>query len=262
MNIFGIRETQFLNYLLIFTRINGILFAAPLFGDKVIPGRVRLGLGFIITIALTPIIQIKPLYTAPGLIMLTFLILEELLIGFIIGFAAKLLFAGVQLSGQLIGYQMGFAMANVLDPINGSQISLFAQLELFTALLIFLSINAHHIFLKAIVTSYQFIPPFEFQPQGIMVEKIIAMAGQMFIIAIQIGAPIIAALLFTNVFFGLMARTVPEMNIFIVAMPIGIAIGLFILSVSMPFFAHLLNKVFTPLSFDILTLMKGMQIAR
>lgn len=258
MNILGITETQFFSFFLIFIRVSGILFAAPLFGNPIVPNKLRISLGLVIALILTPVIQLNPWSYTPGPFIFLYLVVGELLIGLIIGFAAKLLFAGVQLSGQLIGYQMGFAIANVLDPISGSQISLFAEFEHFVALLIFLSINAHHLFIKAIVNSFQLIQPLQFQPQGIMFEKIIAMAGKMFVLAVQVGAPIIVVLLFTNVFFGIMARTVPEMNIFIVAMPLGIAIGLFALGISMPFLANLLTKTFHTLSSDLMVLMKGM----
>jgi len=258
MNILGITETQFFSFFLIFIRVSGILFAAPLFGDPLIPNQLRISLGLVITLILTPVIKLNPWSSTPGPFIFLYLVVGELLIGLIIGFAAKLLFAGVQLSGQLIGYQMGFAVANVLDPISGSQVSLFAEFEFFVAILIFLSINAHHLFIKAIVNSFQLIQPLQFQPQEIMFEKILAMAGKMFVLAVQVGAPIIVVLLLTNVFFGIMARTVPEMNIFIVAMPLGIAIGLFVLGISMPFFTNLLTKTFHILSRDLMVLMKGM----
>ena len=258
MDILGITETQFFSFFLIFIRVSGILFAAPLFGDPIVPNQLRLSLGLVLALILTPVIQLNPWSYTPGPFTFVYLVAGELLIGLIIGFAAKLLFAGVQLSGQLIGYQMGFAVANVLDPISGSQVSLFAEFELLAALMIFLGINAHHMLIKAIVNSFQLIPPLQFQPQGILLEKIMAMASQIFILAVQVGAPAIVVLLFTNVFFGIMARTVPEMNIFIVAMPLGIAIGLFALGISMPFFANLLTKTFHILSSDLMVLMKGM----
>ncbi|MGA1875810.1 MAG: flagellar biosynthetic protein FliR [bacterium] len=258
MDTLWITELQLLHFLFIFFRITGILFTAPLFGEKLIPKQLRIGLALILTVILIPVIQLNPRTASPGFILAIPLILSELLIGLILGFAANLLFTGVQLSGQLVGYQMGFAVANVLDPISGSQVSLFAQFETLSALMIFLCVNAHHLFIKAIVSSFRLIPPCEFHPQGGMVEKIMTMAGHMFVLAVQIGGPTIAVLIFVNVFFALMARTVPEINIFIVAMPLGIAVGLFVLGTSMPFFANLLIKTFHNLGHDLMVLMKGM----
>lgn len=258
MDILQITETQFINTMLVFIRISGLLFTAPLFGEKIIPTKVRLLLSLIIALSLTPLLQLKPWPMTPEPLVLVLAVLGELLIGLIIGFSAKLLFDGVQLSGQLIGYQMGFGVANVLDPLSGAQVSLFGQAEMFVALLLFLSLNAHHLFFRAMVESYRLIPPFDFHPHPLLVNKIMSMAGQMFVIAVQIGAPTIAVLLFTNVFFALMARTVPEMNIFIVAMPIGIAVGIFIFSLSMPMVSSLLNRAFSVLQQDLIVLMKGM----
>ena len=108
------------------------------------------------------------------------------------------------------------------------------------------------------VTSFQLIPPLKFQPQGILVERVMALAGKIFILAIQIGAPVIAVTIFVNVFLGLMARTMPQMNIFMVAMPLSIALGLFVLAVSMPLLAQVLGQTFHTLDRSLLFLMKGM----
>ena len=149
MDILWITETQFLPFLLIFIRVNGVLFAAPFFGDKMVPIQVKIGLSLLIALILTPTLSGSGRLNTGHPLRRSLLSFStwpstELLVGLIIGFCTRLFFEGVQLAGQLIGYQMGFSMSNVLDPMSGAQVSLLGQLELFLALFIFLSINAHH----------------------------------------------------------------------------------------------------------------------
>ena len=269
MDILWITETQFLPFLLIFFRDNGVLFAAPFFGDKMVPIQIKIGLSLLIALILTPTLSgpgqaehwpLSGTFTAATAepFVLFSMAATELLVGLIIGFCTRLFFEGVQLAGQLIGYQIGFSMSNVLDPMSGVQASLFGQLELFLALFIFLNIDAHHILIRAMVDSFQRIPPLKFQPQGILVSRVMALSGNIFILAVQIGAPVIAVTIFVNVFLAIMARTMPQMNIFMVAMPLGIALGLFVLAVSMPFLAQVLGQTFHNLDRSLLFLMKGM----
>ncbi|MEW5800598.1 MAG: flagellar biosynthetic protein FliR [bacterium] len=259
VNALWITETQFLPFLLIFIRVSGVLFTAPLFGDRMIPVQVRIGLGLLIAMVLAPTLKAEQWPAAmPEPLILFFVASAELVVGLIVGFCTRLLFEGVQLAGQLIGYQMGFSMANVLDPVSGAQVSILGQLEVFLALFIFLSINAHHLLLRAMVESFRLIPPLGFQPRGILVERVMVLAGRIFILAIQIGAPVIAAILFSNVFLGIMARTMPQMNVFMVAMPIGIALGLVVLALSTPLLAQVLSQAFGSLDRSLMFLMKGM----
>lgn len=255
--IIKITETQFANFCLVFCRINGLLVTAPMFGEKIIPHRVRSSLSLVLAIILTPILKLSAWQSTPEPLIMVYLAACELAIGLMIGFAASILFSGVQMAGELIGQQMGLAMANLVDPMTGSQVSIFSQLELFIAMMIFLSINGHHIFIKAVVESFRLIPPMEFHPKGIILARIMAMSSKIFILAIQIGAPTIAVLIFTNVFLALMARTVPEMNIFMMALPLSIAIGILVLSLSTPLLVTTLTKAFRGLDSDLIFLIKG-----
>jgi flagellar biosynthetic protein FliR len=170
----------------------------------------------------------------------------------------KLIFAGIQLAGQLAGYQMGLAIANVMDPAESQQIPVLAQFNNLVALLVFLAINAHYWFIKALKQSYQLVPPFNAHFDGAIAEQLVQLAGNMFVISIQVGAPIIAVLLVTSVALGLVARTVPQMNVFIVAMPLKIGIGLLFLGFSLPYFSAFLKKIFNDLGQHIEIMLKAM----
>jgi flagellar biosynthesis protein FliR len=167
-------------------------------------------------------------------------------------------FTGVQLAGQIAGFQMGLAIANVMDPMSSAQLPILAEFKNLFAVLIFLVTNAHHWFFRALVESFTLVPPFHIQVHDNLFAAVMAAAANIFIIAVKIGAPVMGAMLITSVAFGLLARTVPQMNVFIVAMPIKIILGLIFLSISLPYIAAFLGDQFAYLGRDIVQLMKLM----
>jgi flagellar biosynthetic protein FliR len=126
------------------------------------------------------------------------------------------------------------------------------------ALLVFLTINGHHWFMRALTRSYHIVPPLQMRLGPSLLDYLVQLTGNMFVIAIQVGAPVIAALLLTSVAFGLIARTVPQMNVFIVAMPLKIGVGLLFLGFSLPYFVAFLKKIFGGLGHHLLLLLQAM----
>jgi flagellar biosynthetic protein FliR len=125
------------------------------------------------------------------------------------------------------------------------------------ALLVFITVNAHHRLVQALADSYQLLPPLGFRISGSLIEQLVDIGGSMFVIAIKLGAPIIAVLLLTSVAFGLIARTVPQMNVFFVAMPFKIGVGLFFIGVCLPYFSSFLKLIFSKMSGTIMLLIKA-----
>ena len=209
------------------------------------------------SMVLFPILKSENFPAFSGLIPLAIGIIGEILLGIMIGLAVNMIFVGIQLAGQLAGYQMGLALAQVMDPSTSQQIPLLAQFYQLFALLIFLSVNAHHWFLRALVDSYQLVPPFGFHFSSSLMDQLVSMAGNMFVIAIKVGAPVIAAMLLTSIAFGLVARAVTQMNVFIVARPLKIGIGLFFIGVSLPYLSSFLKILFRNLGGTIMLLLRA-----
>ena len=245
-------------FFLVFLRVGAILMSIPVFDSKSIPLFFKIALAFTTSMALFPILELEPLALITNFFAMGVSVAGEILLGLVIGFSVKLIFAGIQLAGQLAGYQMGMALANVMDPSSSQQVPLLAQFNNLVALLIFITINAHYWFIRALAHSFQLVPPLNVNFSGSLMEHLIKMSGNMFVIGIQIGAPVIAALLITSVTFGLIARTVPQMNVFIVAMPLKIAVGLLFLGFSLPYFSAFLEKIFNGLGKNIFFMLKAM----
>ncbi len=238
---------QAYRFFFILVRVGSLLFVVPFFESRNVPALVKVGLAISVTWLLLPRVHgpIPDLNTAPLAFALG--LASEIAIGMLIGLMIQLVFVGIQLAGQIAGFQMGFAIANVVDPASSMQIPLLSQfLNLFT-LMIFLSLDMHYYFIKALVDGFQLIPFWGARFDGNVFRLLSQMVSNSFVIAVKVGAPVMVALLLTSVALGIVARTVPQMQIFIVAMPVKIILGLLFLGFSLPFCANLLRSAFVEL---------------
>ncbi len=239
-------------------RIATVVAVYPLFGHQSVPAATKVGLSLFLTVLLYPSLRGMhvelPLQTVPLLLVLT----REVLVGMAIGFVAAMLFAGVELGGTMVGMQMGLAIVTTMDPQTREQASLIGQAQQLVALLLFLVIDGHHFLLRALYHSFDAVPILGGSFNGTLVEKVVRMAGAIFTSGVRIGAPGMVALLLTSVALGVLARTVPQMNVFFAALPANIAIGLLVLTLSMPVFAVAFRKLYAELQVDLTSLMKLM----
>ncbi len=225
--------SDFKAFFLIMTRVSVILFMFPFFSARMIPTMAKVGLSLIIAVVLYPVTPVDTsIFPDKGWEM-ALLITGEMLIGMILGLLLQLFFEGIRLMGQLTGFQTGFAISNVLDPVSGNQVSIFANTAYWVSLIIFLLLNGHHIILAAMRESFEVITPGAVQINEKVFEQILQKSGDMFAIALKIGAPAIAALLFVKMAFGLVTKFIPQMNIMIVAFPVQIVIGLLFFGISL-----------------------------
>jgi flagellar biosynthetic protein FliR len=245
---------------LVFLRISGILFVIPAFGERTVPVRVKAGLAILVTIIVYPLVRadVPNLEKEAQTFAVVVAIIGEVLIGVTIGFAARMIFAGIQYAGEVIGMNMGFYMINIYDPISSTQVNKIAEFQYLIALLVYFAVDAHHIFISAIIGSYQAVAPFGYHFSGSLMRAISLFSGELFMTAVKIGAPIIAVLFFTNAGLGIIARTVPQINIFIVGFPVQIAVGLIFFGLSAPLFVAMVQMVMTRMSLEVQTLLKLM----
>lgn len=247
MITFSISTPTIQTLLLIFIRVSAIILNIPAINTKNVPVIFKIGLIFTVTIILFPTLKIDYSQSYFDLIPFVLGIAGEILIGICIGLCVNLIFTGVQLAGQLIGYQMGFAIANVMDPQSGTQTSFFAAFLNLYCLLIFLIMDAHYYFISAISESFKILPVFSMHISTGLIEYIIGLVGNMFVISVKVSAPVMAALLLASVSLGLVARTVPKMNIFLVAMPLKIVLGMIFIVLSLPFLGSFMGNIFAGL---------------
>jgi len=251
-----ISYSQIQVFFLVFLRVTAIVMSLPIFSGNNVPIMFKAGLALSVAWVLYPMMTLTVPPAMEGWSFLALGVVSEVLLGVGIGLAIRLIMAGVQMAGQIAGYQMGLAIANIMDPATSMQTPILAQAFNLMAMLIFLTINAHHWFFRALVDSFVILPPFEFSLSASFVGYLMKMAGNMFVIALKIGAPIIVVLILTSVSFGLMARTVPQMNIFIVAMPLKIVVGLLFIVFSLPYLQPYLRELFDHFGAELVPLLR------
>jgi len=254
----SVQMPQLQFFLFIFLRVGAIFMFLPIFSSRAIPVLFKMGFALAVAFILYPLLasDLRPVFaTVPefGLAIAC-----ELMVGILIGLAVRLLFTGFQMAGQMAGYQMGMAIANVIDPATSAQVPILATFYNIVAILVFLSINAHIILLRAMAESFQLVPLFGFEFNPVVMQHMISFAGNMFVVALKIGAPVIVALLITSAALGLVARTIPQMNIFIVAMPLKIAIGLIFLGMSLPYMTEFFFRAFEEMGRSVMVLIRAM----
>ncbi|HKI48427.1 MAG TPA: flagellar biosynthetic protein FliR [Desulfobacteria bacterium] len=227
----------------IFLRIGAIVLTAPVFDSDTIPVLFKAGLAFAVSLLLMPLLNLESVAYQPGLLPFMIGALSEVIMGLMIGMLVRMVFAGVVLAGQMVGYQMGLAMANILDPATSEQMPLLGQFNNLMAMLIFLATDAHHLFVKALVASFQIVPPYGFHFGSGVMDQLVNFGADMFVIGVKLGAPLIAVLLLMSVAFGLAARAVPQMNIFFVAAPLKIIVGLLFMTFTLPYMSAFLGAL-------------------
>lgn len=241
-----ILQQYFPLFLLIFCRITSFFVVAPVFSMKNVPTQFKIGMGFFISLLIVLTVkQTTPIVTDGTYI---FSIFREVLAGLLLGYIAYLFFTIVQIAGSFIDLQMGFGIANVIDPMTGAQSPIFGHFKFMIAMLMFLAFNGHHYLIDAIMKSYDWVPItnplFQQVYSGSITDFLVRTFSDTFKLAFQMSAPIVVAMFLTDVALGLLARTVPQLNIFVVGVPLKILLGLFILLLLVPGFVHLFEKIF------------------
>jgi flagellar biosynthetic protein FliR len=229
-------------FLLILLRASGLFVIAPVLGHRTVPALAKIGLVILLSILMTmsiPEFAFRPATSLWGLVGMAF---KEILVGVTIGFMFTLIFMAVYAAGAMVGYQVGFIMAMVLDPTTQSQQSVMTQLWFVVAILIFLVINGHHMIITAFADSYRVMPPGEVFMAGGVGEMLMKHTAYVFVLALKFGAPIMVTVFLTDVALGVVAKTMPTMNVFIVGFPIKIAAGLLVMAMSLPIFSYALRQ--------------------
>jgi len=223
-------------FVLVLTRLSGMLATAPLFSTFPIPLQIKAALAGLCAFIMYPFVLQTANFGIPtDLIGLSYLLFKEMLIGVMIGFSASLIFTCVQVGGQLLSIQMGLAVARALDPVTKQNIPIIGQFYLFLASMIFISINGHQWLFSSIHESYRSIPiGLNFEFSAPLIQKLIYFFSQLFSTGFSLIMPIFEILLLVTLLMGVMAKIMPQMNIFMVAMPFKIYVGLSLVTILMP----------------------------
>ena len=225
-------EIWIASFLWPFIRILAMLATAPVFDNRTVQRRTRVGLAALIAILMMPLFPAPPVLSSAQAIPV---LIQQILVGVAMGFSMRLVFAAFEMAGDLLGLQMGLAFAQFIDPARGTQTPLIGSFLGVLAMLTFLVIDGHLLVIAAVVQSFELIPISA--NLSVVNSQSIALAGSiMFMLALQISLPVMAAVLISNIVLGILARAAPQLNVMSIGFSITIGVGLWILWVSLPYF--------------------------
>lgn len=246
---------QYESILLIIVRITALLVAAPVFSDRRIPAYLKVGLGVILGILMVNVIPLTASHytTALGFIGA---VIRESLVGVSIGYAASLLFMGIQFSGQFVSLQMGFAAAQLFNPSTETNVPVIGEFYYMVAILLYLIIGGHRFMLEALRQSFDTIPLNGLTFHNAFFDYLTKLSADVFVIAMKIAAPIFVTIFLTEVSLGLLARLVPQMNIFIFGFPLKIMAGMIMIAMSMQIFNRVFQALYQVSQSDVIHIIK------
>ncbi len=216
-----------------FLRVLALFTSAPVFSMRVIPVRTRIGLAFLVAVCAQAVLPDQPVISlnsreAAGAVV------QQVGIGLAMGFAVRLVFAAVELAGEIIGLQMGLNFASFFDPASNAQVSAVARFFGNISMLLFVVINGHLMVLMAVVKSFDSFPVGGNFLQAIGQMRLHELGASLFSSALWIALPMIALLLFVNLTLGIISRVAPQMNIYAVGFPVTLTVGMLGITATLP----------------------------
>ncbi len=239
---------------LIFFRVAGVFLFFPLFGGLAVPNTVKIVLVLAITLLLATVIPAPAVALPDTALGWGWAGAREYLTGMVMSAGMLFLFSSIQMAGQLIDFQMGFGVVNVLDPSTNVQVPVMGLFHNVLGILIFLTINGHHMVLHTLRESFQVVPLTQAVFSPAIVEHFVLMFGALFIAGIKLAAPVLVTLLLYTTGIGIVAKTVPTINLLIVGFPIRIGLGLFTVAAALPVFGPLFQRAVVQMIHDVRTL--------
>ncbi len=225
------------------SRILGLLAASPIFGNSSIPLPGKIAMGVLLAAIIAPAIPALP--AADPMSMAGFLIvMQEMLIGLCMGFAMRIVFAAIEMAGEISSLTMGLGFASFFDPLTKGRSSAISQFLALVATMAFLAVNAHLVLLAALAESFITMPISSTPMSASAQYELVRWGGHIFSAGLQLSLPIVAALLITNVALGILTRAAPQLNIFGIGFPISLGVGLLLISLVLPYLGGPIQTLF------------------
>lgn len=231
-------------FLLVMVRFSGLMVSAPVLGSTNVPVVAKVGLSLFGAILVTPTLPMLEVGLPDEPISFAVLAIGEFIIGLLVGFVVGLIFAAVQVGGQIMDLQTGFGMMNVFNPALETQFPIFGFFLFILSVLYMLVMNLHHLMIIGFVHTFEVIPIGGFMARPALLWEISQWGDAMFIDGLIIAAPVAAAMMLAYVTMGLIGRVIPQIQLFVVGFPLTIATGLIVTALSVGIYLQVLDGMF------------------
>jgi flagellar biosynthetic protein FliR len=250
--------TDFTLILLIFIRIISAFSATPIYSHEAIPIQVKIFIGFIIAFIIFSISDSANIAIEFNAWWLFAMAIKEIVVGLIIGFSLNLIFYGFSFAGTFIGFDMGLAMAQVMNPIEKTNGNAIGQVIYFFALMIFFILDGHQYVIRALAYSFKVIPLGTFEAKEELFTLMIQYSSAVFIIAVKIASPILVSFFLIHIAEGILAKMIPQMQVFFVTQPLKIGVGFILLVAILPVYLYVIKNLLGEFENKLYTLVKAM----
>lgn len=244
-------------FLLVMLRVTSLLFVSQIFGRKNLPNIAKIGLCFMVAY----IIYVARPQSAPeyqGALQYAMLCAKELIFGLVLGFVTQLFFTLTYTAGHFMDMQMGFSMVNVFDPQSNVQVPVTGNLLHLVVLIVFFTVDGHLRLMEMIYATFITVPVGLVSVSPALAGVAVSLFAKTFLLAVNVSMPLVAAGLLAEVSLGIIVRTVPQINVFVVGLPLKVLLGLLMLVVILPIFVNFTNTLFDEMYVGIELMFRGL----
>jgi flagellar biosynthetic protein FliR len=242
MNIFNFDPATTFSLLLTIIRVSLVVFLLPFFGASNVPTQVKAALCLAFSLAVWPQLSFPGQAMPASIWAILIMLLGELVLGMLLGLVVRFMFAAVQFGGAIIGFQMGFTMVNAVDPLTGQQEPVTSHFLYMVTLLTFLALNGHLYLLSGLTRTFELIPPGGIILSARLGEKVIELAGSIFILGVKVAAPVMVAVLLVDIALALISRVAPQMHLLVFGFPLKTSVGFIFLGLIFTYLARFIGE--------------------
>lgn len=258
MNILAQPPVIWAAFFLVVCRVGTILMIAPLFGSRSVPAQVKVALSLILSLILLPLATANVTTLPDSMPLFLAMVVREIFVGAVVGFAVVVVFTSLQAAGNIIGLQMGFSLANVVNPLTADHSSLLDQFYALLATLVFFALDGHHALIVGIQQTFNQVPIGRSDIALPAATVLLKWGSEIFAVALRMSLPVVTALLLADVALAVVARSVPQLNVFVVGMPAKLIVALGLMVVTIPITAVIMARVLGNIGQVITLLLRGM----
>ena len=256
MDLLGFGMGKMVTFLLVLARVGGIFTLAPVFGNQNVTRLARIAIAVALASVFVPMVN----FTLTSFEILPFLtlIFKETVIGVLMGFLASMVFSAITMAGSYIDLAMGLGFAQQVDPLTKERNAVMASLQTLVATLIFLCLNGHHMMIVGLADSFSLVPIGSMSFSPMAAKGLLFVFSGVIMAALKIAAPVVGVIFITDVAMGIMARTVPQMNVFNVGFALKLTAGLLVVIVVLPTTGSIVAGLFAGLHRDFVILLRSL----
>jgi len=247
MELFSISPEKYQDFLLILVRTSALFISAPFFGFRLVPSSVKILCSVFVSLIIA--VYIPPSsYLVTTLVEMIVLVAHQILVGAMLGVIASFTFEAIRFAGEIIDLQMGFGMANIMDPSTQIRQTLFGEFNYILAIMVFIVINGHHYLILSLISTFDKVPLYQLGFNSNIEFNILENFRSLFVIGLKLALPILALLLLVDIVSGLISRLIPQLNIFVISFPFKITAGFIALIAFLPeilrIYTHLIRNIY------------------